>query len=128
MLQPWKLTTLAIGLALLIAGAQVYQICDWDIGVSLVMGLLTYIFAPLTVRIFWFRNWKAVPYALLAMWLAVDGCYVAYHTLVGNEMLRGANAACSSFIYLFCGVIWSWNGSLRELLEEVKQAFRGALL
>jgi hypothetical protein len=34
-LRPWKLSTFAIGLSLLIAGSFYYQTPDWDIGISI---------------------------------------------------------------------------------------------
>ena len=45
-LRPWKLVTLALGLGLLIAGSIYYQFEDWDVGISLIMGTLTYLFTP----------------------------------------------------------------------------------
>ena len=35
-LRPWKLITLAIGIAILIAGSFYYVIPDWDIPISLI--------------------------------------------------------------------------------------------
>jgi hypothetical protein len=35
LLRPWKLCTLAIGIALLIAGSFYYQAPEWDIPISL---------------------------------------------------------------------------------------------
>jgi hypothetical protein len=40
LLRPWKLCTLAIGIALLIAGSFYYQAPDWDIPIILIMGSL----------------------------------------------------------------------------------------
>lgn len=40
LIRPWKLATLAVGVALLIVGAFYYQALDWDIGVSLTMAAL----------------------------------------------------------------------------------------
>ena len=36
-LRPWKLATLAFGIALLIAGSFYYEAPDWDIPISLIM-------------------------------------------------------------------------------------------
>ena len=45
-LKPWRLATLAIGMPLLVAGSLFEQLADWDVGVSVLMALLTYLTAP----------------------------------------------------------------------------------
>ncbi len=49
--RPWKLLSLAIGMAWLIFGALNYGIADWDVGISLLIGGLTYLCAPWSVRV-----------------------------------------------------------------------------
>ena len=49
--RPWKLFSLAIGIALLIAGAFYYDAPDWDVPISLIMGLLAYLTAPWSMRV-----------------------------------------------------------------------------
>ena len=44
--RPWKLFSLACGLGWLIYGALNYDIGDWDIGVSVIMAVLTYLLTP----------------------------------------------------------------------------------
>lgn len=44
--RPWKLGTLALGIALLIIGSFYYQAPDWDIPISLIMATLAYLTAP----------------------------------------------------------------------------------
>lgn len=48
--RPWKLASLAIGMLWLMYGAVSYGISDWDVGISLIMGGLTYLCAPWSVR------------------------------------------------------------------------------
>ena len=50
LLRPWKLLTFAVAMALLLYGALTLHIGDWDVGVTLIMGGLTYVFAPLAIR------------------------------------------------------------------------------
>ncbi len=64
-LRPWKMFTLVIGVALLVLGAIAKIAPDWDIPISLLMALLTYAFAPLTMRIILERRWIHLPFALL---------------------------------------------------------------
>lgn len=56
--QPWKLVTLGAGLSLLVAGSYYYEFQDWDVGISLLMGVLAYLFAPWSVRMLIRREWR----------------------------------------------------------------------
>lgn len=119
--RPWKLGTLGIGLGLLIAGAFYYKQPDWDVGVSLVMGLLTYLTAPWGIRAVKAGRWKLFPLVLLAYWVSVDGSYTFYNAWVGRPVwpeLRLANFFASSLLYLLCGFIWLPEMPLRELFRR----------
>ena len=129
--RPWKLFSFAAGMAWLIYGAINYNIPDWDIGVSLLMGGLTYVCAPLSVRVillsvrdrqpyWWF--WLAL--ALLAALFAVDWVYVLYHSAMGNQMFRQENFHASSVLYFLAGAVWLYRGSVREFLTGVRLIFR----
>jgi hypothetical protein len=121
--RPWKLFTFIVGMIFLFYGALNFEISDWDVGISIIMGVLTYLCAPWTVRTilhsllnrprFWCL-WIVV--ALIVSWIAVDGVYVLYHTAVGNTMLRRDNFFISFPSYLILGFLWLYAGSLRELL------------
>lgn len=106
LLRPWKLATFAIGLGLLIAGAEFYHYSDWDIGVSIVMAVLTYLTAPWSMRVLWDRRWQQLPLAAFYGWLSVDGSYWAWHTFAGNEMLRAEQWPTSLCLWLICGFLW----------------------
>jgi hypothetical protein len=110
-LRPWKLITLFIGIGLLILGSEYYRFCDWDIGISVVMALSTYLTAPWSVRVILERRWSLIPLALFYGWLSVDGVYWAWHTLAGNEMLRNGQWQTSLCLWLICGFLWLPNGS-----------------
>lgn len=118
LLRPWKTVTLAAGLAWLIWGALTLHIPDWDVGISLIMGLLTYVTAPWSVRILIQRRWRWIPLALFFWWFTVDGSYTLYHTLMGNDMLRLANFYASTALYWLCGFIWLHNGTLKSLWQK----------
>ena len=118
--RPWKLGSLAIGLALLIAGAYYFKQPDWDAGISLIMGILTYITAPWALRTVKALKWKLFPLAILAYWVSVDGSYMFYNAYMGHPVsveLRWANFLASSLLYLLCGCIWLPQMTMRELLE-----------
>lgn len=117
--RPWKLFTLACGIVLLIAGSYWQPAPDWDVPISLIMGVGTYFCAPVSTRIVARRRWKLLPLALFLLWLCVDGVYWAYWSWRNPEALaqmHEANAFASTFLYLLCGMIWLHDDPLRELL------------
>lgn len=122
-LRPWKLVTLALGIGLLIVGAQIERLPDWDTGISVLMGLLTYFTAPWAVRVFVQRRWKMMPVAFLAAWFTIDGIYFAWNAHLGPEMvdiLRRANFWPSACLYLLCGFLWLYRGSIADLATNLR--------
>jgi hypothetical protein len=126
--RPWKLATLAIGIALLIAGSFYYQAPDWDIPISLIMATLAYLTAPWSLRVLLERRWRLWPAMLLATWFTVDGSYWIYWHFtdpVALELMRTANFPASLSLYGICGILWLYRGSLRELLTELGEFCTG---
>lgn len=122
--RPWKLATLAIGVALLIIGSFYYEIPDWDIPISLIMATLTYLTAPWSLRVIVERRWKLWPAMLLATWFTVDGSYWLYWHLKKPavvELMRDANLIPSLSLYVICGLIWFYRGSLRQMLADLRK-------
>lgn len=120
--RPWKLVTLAIGVALLIVGSFYYQAPDWDIPISLIMAILAYLTAPWSLRVILERRWRLWPAMLLATWFTVDGSYWLYWSFkdpVALELMREANFFASLALYGMCGVAWLYRGSLRQLILEI---------
>ena len=127
--RPWKLATLAIGVALLIAGAFWYEAPDWDIPISVIMAILTYLTAPWSLRVLVERRWRHLPWMLLFTWFTVDGCYWLYwrwKNPVALELMRDANFFASLALYGICGVLWLYRGSLRELARDGAGVLREA--
>ncbi|MBR0071997.1 MAG: hypothetical protein IJP87_06625, partial [Campylobacter sp.] len=86
-LRVWKLFTLACGIGLLIIGSFVTPAIDWDIPISFIMGIATYIFAPITARSLFRRYWKCLPLGVFGAWLSIDGVYWAYWAWQNPEAL-----------------------------------------
>jgi hypothetical protein len=125
-LRPWKLCSLAIGIALLIAGSFHYSALDWDIPISLVMAILTYLAAPWSLRMVLERRWRLLPAAQFATWFSVDGCYWIYwhfRNPQALEWMRSANFPASLSLYGICAVIWLYRGSLHEMLADIRKHF-----
>jgi hypothetical protein len=128
-LRPWKLATLAAGIALLIAGSFYYGAPDWDVPICFVMGILAYVLAPWTLRVILEHRWNWLPAALLATWFTVDGSYTIYWSIfdpVALEMMRGANWLAALTLYLTCGLVWAYKGSLRDFYADVMFTFAQA--
>lgn len=129
--RPWKLALLAIGMAWLFYGASQYNFSDWDLGISLLMGALAYLLAPWSIRTFYQavrapRRPRPGPLllALFFGWFTVDGIYVAYHTLMGNQMLRSANFYASGMLFLLAGAVWAWRGSVAEFVQQLRRELK----
>jgi len=127
LLRPWKLVTFGAGMLWLFHGALNYGIADWDIGISVIMGGLTYLCAPWSVSIILIAiryrpagwPWRMVAAFVMAL-LVVDWVYWVYHTIMGNEMYRLENFVASSALYFLAGTVWLYRGSLQELLRNVR--------
>jgi hypothetical protein len=129
--RPWKLASFAVGMAWLFYGALEFGFSDWDVGVSVLMGGLTYLCAPWTVSVIAIcvrdrpRYWPLwLVGALFVAWAVIDGSYVAYHTAMGHQMLRAENFRASSALYFLAGLLWFYRGSLKELARDLWRVLR----
>lgn len=122
--RPWKLITLAIGIALLILGSFYYNAPDWDIPISLIMAVLAYLTAPWSLRVILERKWRLWPAMLFFTWFTVDGCYAIYWNFqdpAALEMMRDVNFPASLSLYGMCGIVWLYRGSLRQLFSDLQE-------
>ena len=125
--RPWKLFTLAVGIALLIAGSFIYEAPDWDIPISLIMAGFSYLTASWSMHVMVERRWGQWPLMLLLTWWTVDGCYALYWVFVDPvalEMMRSANAPASLSLYWMCGLVWYHRGTLVELKQVFDRTIR----
>ncbi len=91
------------------------------------MAIFAYLTAPWSLHVIVERRWKQWPLMLLATWFTVDGCYALYWSWrnpVALEQMRDANFLASLTLYLTCGLVWYFNGSLAELAHKAKSAVR----
>ena len=116
-----------MGMSWLLYGAFFYDISDWDVGVILIMGGITYVCAPWTIKAIynavyyrpkrWFLQIIA---AIIPPLFAVDWSYWLYHTIMGNQMLRWENFKVSMALYFICGLIWLYQGSMQNMKADLK--------
>ncbi|QTD45229.1 hypothetical protein [Ottowia testudinis] len=121
--RPWKLATLTIGVALLIAGSFVMPAPDWDIPISLIMAFFAYLTAAWSLRVLLERRWRAFPAMLLATWFTVDGCYALYWSLrdpAALALMRDVNWPASLALYGMCSLVWLYRGSLSEAASAAR--------
>lgn len=121
--RPWKLITLAIGIALLILGSFYYKAPDWDIPISLIMAIFAYLTAPWSLRVILERKWRLWPAMLFATWFTVDGCYAIYWYFkdpVALEMMREVNFPASLSLYGVCGIVWLYRENIRQLFLDIQ--------
>lgn len=125
--RPWKLASFAIGMGWLLYGALFYGIGDWDVGVSLVMGIGTYLSAPWAVHVIACacrdrppRAWLHVPGALAVAVLVVDTSYLAWHAAMGNPTFRAENFRASIILYFLAGMLWQYHGSVADFLRQLR--------
>lgn len=121
--RPWKLALLFIGIALLIIGSFYFQAPDWDIPISLIMAAFTYLTAAWSMHVIIERRWKKIPLMLFYTWFSIDGCYWLYWHFkdpVALEIMREANFPASLSLYLMCGLVWYYQGTLKEFVQDAK--------
>lgn len=124
--RPWKLTTLALGITLLIVGRFYYQAPDWDIPISLIMALVAYVSASWSMHVMVERQWKKWPLMLFVTWFAVDGCYWLYwrwQDPIALEMMREANAPASLCLYWMCGLVWYYRGTAMGFAKMLRSIY-----
>jgi len=128
LIRPWKLLSFCIAMSLLLYGAVNYEIRDWDVGITILMGVLTYLMAPWSVYIilsairyrarYWYIHIIA---ALMAGLFVVDWVYMLYHYIVGNQTYREANFYASTPLYFMAGAFWLYRGTLKEFVANVRK-------
>ena len=129
LIRPWKLATFSLALAYYIWGAYYYQCPTWDVPVSLIMSLLTYIFAPWTVKSIYYLAKNRPRYWLLRLivcaaviYACASGSYELYNWWnLGYHPppTYWINLYYSTLMFFAAGMVWKFEGTLRELIREV---------
>ena len=127
LLRPWKLIALALGIILLIIGGRIVKAIHWDVPISFIMAILAYLCAPASIRIIREYRWRLFPIMLIMTWFTVDGSYWLYWSFRNPavlQLMRKANLIASFDLYVLCGLIWQFHGSLSELIALCRLQLR----
>jgi hypothetical protein len=90
------------------------------------MACIAYLTASWSLHVIVERQWKYFPLMLFVTWFSIDGCYWMYwhyKNPIALELMRDANFFASLSLYWMCGLVWYFNGSLKELfLSKSKES------
>ena len=125
LLRPWKLFTLAWGISVLLYGAEIEQVIDWDGPISWIMAITAYLLAPAAIRAFKAFTVKGFLLGVALVWFGSDGNYWLYWSVVNPqalELMREANAPASALMFLLCGFLWLPQCSVADGLRGLSMA------
>ena len=129
LLRPWKVATLALGIAFLVAVALYLRLPDWDPGISLLMAVLAYLFAPISIRSLRHarktpgpQRWTSILLSAFLAWLVIDAAYLAYCALADHPTMRWENFIISGTLYAAAGLLWAQDLPLTALLNRIREA------
>lgn len=130
--RPWKLITFSMALGFYIWGAFFYRLPTWDVPVSIIMSLLTYIFAPWVVKTLLYlyedrpKQWKSKLFVcLLVTYICASGSYELYHMTIGigyHPPTYWQNLYYSTLLFLAAGLFWKFEGTAGQLLKLLKES------
>jgi hypothetical protein len=129
LMRPWKLVTFAIGTGFFVWGAYLWAVPTWDVGVAVLMSVLCYLLAPWAMDLVWRSprerrpGWlRKLGLGALAVYLVASGSYEIYNTLrMGQHPVTyWENLAFSVPVTIAAGLLWRYDGSLRDLLRELR--------
>lgn len=119
-LQPWKLVTLALGIAALILGRFYYSADDWTISLSIVMGVAAYYCAPISYHQLRQGTFMGGLIAAVLGWLVVDFSYTTWNVAMGDPIYRGGQWIASTLLYIACGILWGRNETFAQMLRGLR--------
>ena len=134
LLRPWKLIIFSIALGYYIWGVYHYKCQTWDVPVSIIMSVLTYLFAPWTIKSlyyiipkrpkYWF--WKLL-ICMVVIYACASGSYELYnwwHLGYWPPPTYWVNLWYSSCAFIAAGMIWKFEGTFRKLRSSLSTDFK----
>ncbi|MBI2895330.1 MAG: hypothetical protein HYY06_17375 [Deltaproteobacteria bacterium] len=133
LLRPWKVVTFLLGTAFFVWGALYWDLATWDVGVSFLMSILCFLFAPWAVEFGLDsvrrrpRRWGLRLLAAAAVvYMIGSGSYEIYNTLrMGHHPITyWENLFFSVPVTVMAGLVWRWDGSIADFVRELRRALR----
>lgn len=129
LLRPWKLITFSVALNYYIWGAYHYNCPTWDVPVSIIMSVLTYVFAPVTVKTVYYlaqkrpKHWiSGLILCALIIYICASASYELYnwwHLGYWPPLTYWVNLWYSSLIFFAAGMLWKFEGTLPEFMRGI---------
>jgi hypothetical protein len=129
LVRPWKLLTLSIAVGYYIWGAYYYRCPTWDVPVSLIMSVLTYVCAPWTVKSVLYllqarpKHWqRSLIFCILVTYACASGSYELYnwwHLGYYPPPTYWVNLYYSTLMFIGAGLFWKFDGTFSQLLQTL---------
>ena len=87
------------------------------------MATLAYLAARWSLRVVMERHWRLLSLALFCTWFTVDGGYAIYWHFkdpAALAFMRDANFPASLSLCGMCGLLWFYQGPLKELFADAR--------
>ena len=134
LLRPWKIISFLLALSYYIWGAYYYRCPTWDVPDSLIMSILTYVFAPGTVKEIIYliskkpRFWSIkFLFCLVIIYACASGSYELYnwwHLGYWPPPTYLPNLFYSIPVFVGAGIVWKHDASFKELMNGLLLDFR----
>lgn len=125
--RPWKLISFSIALGYYIWGAYYYKCPTWDVPVSIIMSILTYVFAPWTVNSICYLIQKRPRYWIVKSLVCIAVIYICasasyelynwWHLGYWPPPTYWTNLWYSGCAFIAAGILWKFEGTLKELIS-----------
>ena len=131
LLRPWKFGSFLMGTAFFVWGAYYWAVPTWDVRVSVLMSVLCYALAPWSVErvVASVQRRSNTPWwdtaaGAAVIYFVASGSYEIYNTLrMGQHPVTyWYNLGFSVPVTIMAGLIWRYEGTLLELLREIRRA------
>jgi hypothetical protein len=128
LMRPWKLVSFALGTSFFVWGAYVFDAPTWDVPVSIIMSVATFMLAPWAVDqlVLGFRADGRAKLRLLAGAIGIYICgsasYEVYHLIWSgwHPPTYWENLAFSVPTAIAAGLLWRVDASLAEIVEGLR--------
>lgn len=124
----WKLMGLCLTICFLIIGSIIFKLPDWDIPISIIMALLTYILSPISLWLLLnLKNQTLLTKIIKTIisscfcWLTVDFIYCSYNNYFYHHYYRESNFIVSFVLYWISSLFLGYSGDFKSLCKDIQK-------